>query len=395
MGNTRLGETVVVYREEHAYSSHPFITRTSTGDWLVVFSHSIRQPIGVHPGSDPRFVNLVTRSPDQGVTWERPRVAPGYDWYGVEVAGIATLSTGEVLLNQLRWKFAPTEEAKRQWAAGDRGWYVSIPGWLGWGRSGDQDEGDEWHKQSHHWALATSDDDWARHMYPFARHEDGSFVHISPDGGATWERTATIEFAPYIGSYSRPGAVELHNGDLLLAMQSHDHDPLGAVFTVRSRDRGLSWEKPVEVARVASIRMTEPSLIETASGTLRVMTREDKTGFLYHSVSTDGGFTWGPPAQMAIWGHPAHVINLQDGRLFMAYGYRRAPFGVRAIFSEDEGETWGPELAIRNDMSGLDGGANLGYPAVIEYAPGRLFVVYYTQDAVGVTHIEGTYLDLS
>ncbi|MGH7489554.1 MAG: sialidase family protein, partial [bacterium] len=231
MNLVKVGATVVIYRREHAYSSHPFITIARDGAWLLVFSHSIRQSVDVHPGSDPFFVDMVTRSTDQGATWELPRVAPSYDWYGVEVAGIATLSTGEVVLNQLRWKFAPTEEARRQWLAGDRSWYVSVPGWLGWGKSGDQDR-DDWDQRAHHWVVASSEEDWANHRYPFARGEDGTYVHISDDDGRTWSRSSTIDCAPYISAYSRPGALELENGHLILAMQSHDHDPTGAVFVV-------------------------------------------------------------------------------------------------------------------------------------------------------------------
>ena len=47
----------------------------------------------------------------------------------------------------------------------------------------------------------------------------------------------------------------------------------------------------------------------------------------------------------------------------------------------------GAEIVIRNDLSN----ANLGYPSVIEYDPGKLFTVYYAEKPDGVTCIQGTY----
>ena len=100
-----VSSTIIVYREPHAYSSHPSITRLRNGDWLVAFSHSTQRAFPIlHPPNDPQFVNLVIRSRDEGLSWEQPKVAPGYDWYGVETPGISSSSTGEVLLNQWRFK---------------------------------------------------------------------------------------------------------------------------------------------------------------------------------------------------------------------------------------------------------------------------------------------------
>ena len=35
--------------------------------------------------------------------------------------------------------------------------------------------------------------------------------------------------------------------------------------------------------------------------------------------------------------------------------------------------------------------ANLGYPSSVLLAPGRVFTVYYAEDAEGVTGIQGAY----
>ena len=91
-------EDVVIYRDPFAYISHPCITKLANGDYLVAFNESLRRKRILHPPSDPRFMNLVSRSRDGGQTWEMPRVVPGYEWTGVECPGIVQISTGEVLL---------------------------------------------------------------------------------------------------------------------------------------------------------------------------------------------------------------------------------------------------------------------------------------------------------
>lgn len=102
----------IVYREPGRYSSHPCITRSSNGDWLVAFSSGpARTPVR-HPPDEPEFVNLLVRSADQGGSWSTPVQVPGEEWHGVETPGLAEISGGDLLLNQWRFRWFPTEEGK-------------------------------------------------------------------------------------------------------------------------------------------------------------------------------------------------------------------------------------------------------------------------------------------
>jgi hypothetical protein len=115
MGEVRVKDRqdVTIYRDEFAYASHPTVAKLHSGDYLVAFNESlVRQPF-IHPPSDPRYVNLVSRSRDGGFTWETPRVAPGYEWTGVECPGITQISSGEVLLNQWQFKWYPLEAGRK------------------------------------------------------------------------------------------------------------------------------------------------------------------------------------------------------------------------------------------------------------------------------------------
>ena len=74
-----IGRTIIIYKAQHAYSSHACITRLPDGDWLVAFTQSLQRIPYQHPPGDPQFLDFITRSQDLGESWDAPRVAPGYD----------------------------------------------------------------------------------------------------------------------------------------------------------------------------------------------------------------------------------------------------------------------------------------------------------------------------
>jgi hypothetical protein len=99
--------------------------------------------------------------------------------------------------------------------------------------------------------------------------------------------------------------------------------------------------------------------------------------------SWDGRWTWAPPEATSIWGYPAHLLRLKDGRLLTVYGVRRPPYGIRACLSTDDRETWhhAHELIVRDDPPN----GNQGYPTAVELMDGRLLAAYYGEDPSGVT----------
>jgi hypothetical protein len=115
---------------------------------------------------------------------------------------------------------------------------------------------------------------------------------------------------------------------------------------------------------------------------------EGKYQYLYQTSSFDQGHSWVDLQQTPMWGHPAHLLLLADGRLLCSYGYRREPFGVRACVSEDQGATWKieQEIVLRDD----GGSRDLGYPSSVQLADGTLVTVYYIHGPDGVRHIAAT-----
>ncbi len=97
-------------------------------------------------------------------------------------------------------------------------------------------------------------------------------------------------------------------------------------------------------------------------------------------ASDDNGRTWDhfnrPVENTGQGGNPPTLTKLQDGRLCLTYGYRAAPYGIRAQLSPDDGATWGEEIILRAD----GGNHDIGYPRTVQRPDGALVTVYYYND---------------
>jgi hypothetical protein len=206
--------------------------------------------------------------------------------------------------------------------------------------------------------------------------------------------------------------LEQADGSLLLIANDYNR-PDGRtrvwarVFCLRSTDGGATWTEHGRVGDGAAERLhfLEPGWVRRRDGRIIAMlrtrgegaaeTREvPPAGFLFQSDSADGGRTWSKPQPTPLWGFPAHLLELRDGRILCSYGYRQKPYGVRATFSGDGGRTWdvARELVVRDD----GGSPDLGYPVSVELADGTVLLAYYfNQEKPGslestVRYIAGT-----
>ena len=130
----------------------------------------------------------------------------------------------------------------------------------------------------------------------------------------------------------------------------------------------------------------EPHTFALKDGTLLTHIRVQRTKgahmfTIYQSKSTDNGQTWSVPSPLLdpLGGSPPHIFQHSSGMLICTYGYRQTPFGVKAMFSKDNGETWDAGYDIY--VNGVS--SDLGYPSTVELSDGSMLTVFYAHPAEG------------
>ncbi len=217
----------------------------------------------------------------------------------------------------------------------------------------------------------------------------GSWVKTSDDGGLTWDEPVRV-------SVSSPhGPNRLANGDLVYLGKTVASDEIGKVMNagsiglIRSSDGGRSWMPQGSVHLPEGVDVEcfhEPHVVELKDGRLLGLVRYDpnhhdygnrqpgQTDFqMCQSFSSDGGKTWSRAEVMDFHGSPPHLLRHSSGALIVSYGYREQPYGIRAMLSFDDGETWRYDYILRDDGPHPD----LGYPSSVELDDGSILTVYY------------------
>jgi BNR repeat-like domain len=361
----------VIFRDPYTYASHPHVALAADGELVVVFNQTRRNRFIFHPPHDPQYRNTITRSADGGRTWSAPQVAPHYGFSGTECASLTTLANGRMLLNQWRFRWYPLGLAQ----AGAVPEPVHYPEEFVCEliESGELDTGGQ---------IAPTPEDFA----PWARGHGECWVHASDDHGQSFTESMKIDTGPFHGGYGLRGCLELGDGTLLLPL--NDIPKYRTIFTVRSQDGGQSWQEPNLVARKEGYLFTEPALVQTRSGDILCMMRDDATRIMHSCRSSDGGKSWSEPKPTGVDGYPPHLLALPDGRILCSFGMRMPEYSIRAVLSEDGGKSWQLDKAIR--IRGKLPNRDLGYPVTVLLADGSLFSVYYCQDDGGVTGVEFT-----
>lgn len=339
-------EHVVVFRENGVYAVFPYMAKTPAPDGVYV-SLATR----VNPSHDDATGGtVVMRSTDGCRTWEVHQRCE--QCFSPEAAGdLQAMRTadGTLVSVEAGWEYYPEAMRAELEAAG---WDVAsaCPG------------------------LVAAE---SRHV-----------AKVSHDNGETWSEMELEMPNP-------PGMMGFHGGivtdqDVVLwpVYGATTRGEVGHSYVYRSADAGRTWAlREIIADSRGELPMNETSLLDLGGGHILAFVRTgDRVDHMYRAESINGGITWGRLRDSGITGHPPDLLKLRNGHILLTYGYRHAPFGVRAVISKDGGETWGDEYVLRDDGVGGD----LGYPLSTQLEDGTIFTTYYIRVAGGPAHVAGT-----
>lgn len=357
-------EDIVIYSDERFYAAFPSIVSRPDGELLVAFRRAPdRRPFLASGVShcDPNSYLVLVRSRDMGRTWsEEPELIYAHPFGGSQDPCMVELDDGSLLVSSYAWMVVPDEAVNQ----GEQPMHT-VFGW------------------------------------PFTFL--GGYLMRSVDGAATWQGPIlppqTADQITYFGdipipAMNRGAMVQASDGRLYWAVATNPRQQPGrTVLDLMVSDTwGEEWEQAGRIAEDEKVVFNETSMIETAGGDLVAFART--ADFDDHGVvvrSHDMGVTWEPWEDMGVIGHPYHALRLPDDRVFVVYGYRHEPHGIRArVLDPDCRDFNGEEIVLRDD----GGGSDLGYPWACLAADGRVLVVYYFNEEDGTRHIGGTWLEI-
>jgi sialidase-1 len=356
-------EDIVIYEDAKFYAAFPSMVRRPNGDLLVAFRRAPeRRVLGEASAghTDPNSYLVLVRSKDDGKTWTRePELIYAHPFGGSQDPCMVQLRDGTILCTSYAWaRLQPEAIAKLK--------------------------------------------------QPIARHGDfvflGGFLLRSQDGARTWQgpiipppcpgQVNLDLFGKAVPAYNRGAMCEGKDKRLywVVPASSAEAPKRTGVHLLISSDQGSSWQYSCPVAQDSKIQFNETSICETSKGDLVAFVRTE--GFDDHTVmarSKDHGksFAW---QDAGFQGHPHYALPLPDKRVLLVYGYRHAPFGIRArvLDSECTNAAASAEIVLRDD----GGNGDLGYPWATMVSKDRALVVYYFNRADGTRHIAGTFLQV-
>jgi sialidase-1 len=362
---------VVVYKEDGRYCSFPHIIKINN-KLIAVFrrasNFSVQAALkGTHTHHDPDSEICLIESHDSGLSWDEKTFQVVYkSEYGVNDPSLTLLRDGTLLLRFVALKITKSLEL------------------------------DHFPKKifSH------------RAEHGLVSEVVNNLLLSSVDNGTTWNYHSEIK-CDHIGpSCSRDPLIELEDGSLIAPVYTGAPQRSDISWSLRSFDKGLTWGEPSIIgidengkfSERHGINYNETSLLSMGNGELLALVRGDETfhttdefmpvggmGKLHLSRSYNGGMNWSNPVDTKIFGQPGHIISLGNHKFLCTYGYRKSPFGVRAVISHDNAISWDleNEIIIAEGFKSWD----CGYPFSIMLSQDRVLTIFYANDQKGNRYI--------
>ena len=246
-----------------------------------------------------------------------------------------------------------------------------------------------------------------------------SYVNRSTDGGKTWTQTRIGPkgwSSPTTNTMATRNVVEMPDGKLLFGVADFNL-PGTEAYVWTSDDMGVTWQQSAQLTMPSYTNyqgsampfenlgsfFSESWLYFGTEGELINIVRLDRGSPLFSmsanppsgndhrdrmlmTTSTDGGMTWndlkdvGTVSQECYGQHYSRTTRLDDGRMMMTFTKRgtNTPLGLRAVFSNDDGQTWDFDsdhiIIDDNTPSGWASGG--GFGNTIQLSDGSLISAY-------------------
>jgi len=347
---------LIIYKDPNFYSAFPSIVRRPSGELIVAFRRAPdRRRVGGkgYTHTDPNSNLVLVRSRDNGENWTKdPELIHAHPEGGSQDPCMVQLRDGTLVCASYAWYWMPPS--------------AQMP------------------ENGHA-------------PYRFL----GGYIVRSIDGGKRWQgpyvpppvpgRNLKDAFGQPLPAYNRGAMCQGRDGRLywVVAYGWEKMYPSDLHLLISS-DGGKTWKYSCRVAWDDKVEFNETSLYETPKGDLVAFIRTAK--FDDHTViarSTDGGKSFERWQDAGFQGHPHHALRLPDNRVWLVYGYRHKPYGIRARILDPEctNAATAPEIVLRED----GGSGDIGYPWSTLLAGGRVLSVYYfNTDPDGPRWIAGT-----
>ncbi|MDD5598839.1 MAG: sialidase family protein [Victivallaceae bacterium] len=230
------------------------------------------------------------------------------------------------------------------------------------------------------------------------------FLQRSLDGGRTFDYGEELPYQkitggkelPEIGCYGAVhGAVQLGNGRIVAVFYYLDPERSDAkeqkwesqhykAACLLSDDEGCSWKHGGEIEVDTPRGVMEPQFIETSPNRIFCLFRT-KGGYLYQTVSENGGESWSSsePSALPSPESMARMIRLRNGNLLVVWNNvssttQQPRHPLSAVISRDNGKSWDNPRIIA-DESGRN---QLSNHNLIQLDDGRILL--------GISHYHAT-----
>lgn len=354
---------LVVYRDDTFYSAFPSIVRRDDSELVLAFRRAPDPRNFGNAGAthtDPNSQLVLVRSTDAGETWTKdPALIWAHPRGGLQDPCLLQLDDGSLLCASYGWALIPSSRAQKLSDVTRHGDFVFLGGTM----YRSNDGGQRW-----------------------------SEVSLPPTKG---EANLGL-FGQPIPAYNRGAMCQGKDGRIfwVTAMENIGGKKGTGTHLLISSDRGRTWTYSCPVAVDEKVTFNETSLHETPQGDLVAFMRTANFGDnTVVARSTDGGKSFQQWESAGWKGHPHYALRLPNDQVLLVYGYRHAPFGIRARVLNAEGTDFkeAAEIILRDDGGNVD----LGYPWATMVSDDKALVVYYFNEKDGPRYIGGTLLQVN